>query len=53
MLALRPSVILPIDFMNIKKLVYSHAYDLVAAIMAWETMKALTLAAVLGFPAIQ
>lgn len=34
LVALRPSVVLPIEFMDIKELVLDHSYDLAAFIMA-------------------
>lgn len=53
LVALRPSVISLLDYIDTKEKVYDHAYDLAAVVMAWKTMKAVTWAAVPPFPAAQ
>lgn len=51
--ALRPSVISLIDFMNIKRMVCGHAYNLAAIIVTWKLMKAANWAAASPFPVSQ
>lgn len=49
--SLRLSVVRVINFMDIKKMVYDHPHDLVAVIVAWDTMKTVALSAISSFPA--
>lgn len=39
LVAFRPCAVHLIDFINIRKLIYDHSYNLAAVIMAWETKK--------------
>lgn len=53
LVALRPSVVYFIDFIDIKKMVCDHSYNLDAVIVACKTMEAVDWSAVLRFPAAQ
>lgn len=53
LVALHPVIVLLIDFVDIREIVYHDSYDLADVFMARETMKAVSLAAESPFPASQ